>query len=438
MPQIESWEVQKYWEIFNGLQPSPSGLLSGDKVATVFKNSQLAEGKLAKIWDLSDVDQDGNLDFEEFCIAMRIIYDIVNGVYSDPPETLPSWLVPQSKSHLVEANQAITGKPMTASAQTTGGGNGSRRSSAYDDDDDLTLNSGFDWYISPSQRNEYSSIYTANADFHGLISFDSLTELYSTLDIPRTEISSAWNLVNPRANEKIDKEQCLVFLHILAGRSKGYRIPRSVPASLRATFEKAAPEYSLNSSQSVVRRGGADMEDFSTGSSRNSHLTATPSFSSSSNGSGKKSFAEGYLNRMGLGGRGGGYDSQGTDFSSTKDTDWEEVRLKRQLADLDDLIKKAEAASDRRKRGVEDFNASKTGLVKRELEQLLAYKEKQLLALRKGTLKSGGASESANRSLKESQEEVDLLSSQIDSLKQHHAKRLGELENLKLQVEAAR
>lgn len=436
MPKIEQWEVQKYWEIFSGLQPSPSGLLSGDKVATVFKNSQLSEDKLEKIWDLSDVDQDGNLDFEEFCIAMRIIYDIVNGVYSDPPETLPSWLVPQSKSHLVEASQAISGKPMTASAQTTGGG-GSRRSSAYDEDDDLSLNSGFDWYISPSQRNEYSSIYNANTDFHGLISFDSLSELYSTLDIPRTEISSAWNLVNPRANEKIDKEQCLVFLHILSGRSKGYRIPRSVPASLRATFEKATPEYSLNSSQSVVRRGGADMDDFSTGSDRNSHLTGKPSFSGSS-GNGKKSFAEGYLNRMGLGGRGGTYDSQGTDFSSTKDTDWEEVRLKRQLADLDDLIKKAEAASDRRKRGVEDFNASKTGLVKRELEQLLAYKERQLLALRNGSLKSGSMDESANRSLQDSQEEVDLLTSQIDSLKQHHSKRLNELENLRREVDALR
>lgn len=404
-------------------------------MATVFKNSQLSEDKLEKIWDLSDVDQDGNLDFEEFCIAMRVIYDIVNGVYSDPPETLPSWLVPQSKSHLVEASQAITGKPLTASASTTGGG--SRRSSAYDDDDDLSLKSGFDWYISPSQRNEYSSIYNANTDFHGLISFDSLSELYPTLDIPRTEISSAWNLVNPRANEKIDKEQCLVFLHILAGRSQGYRIPRSVPASLRATFEKAKPEYSLNSSQSVVRRGGADADDFSTGSSRNSHLTGQPSFSGS-NKNGKKSFAEGYLNRLGLGGRGGTYDSQGTDFSATKDTDWEEVRLRRELADLDDLIQKAENASDRRQRGIEDFNASKTGLIKRELEQLLAYKEKQLLALRNGTLKTGGLDESANRSLQDAQEEVELINSQIEGLKQHHTKRLNDLENLRREVEAAR
>ncbi|VVT47297.1 uncharacterized protein SAPINGB_P001641 [Magnusiomyces paraingens] len=413
MPQIEQWEVQKYWEIFSGLKPTPAGLLSGDKVSTVFKNSQLSEDKLAKIWDLADVDQDGNLDFEEFCIAMRIIYDIVNGVYSDPPETLPQWLVPQSKSYLVEANQAISGNGPSPSS--------SRRSSSYDDDEDLSLSSDFDWYISPSQRNEYNAIYSANADYHGLISFDALTELYQTLDnIPRTDISSAWNLVNPRSNEKIDKEQCIVFLHILSTRSKGFRIPRSVPASLRATFEKSAPEYSLNSSQSVIRRGNDDTD------------------SSSNN---KKSFANDYLTRLGLGGRSkGGIDNtQGTDFSSTRDTDWEEVRLKRQLADLEDLIKKAEAATERRKRGIEDFNSSKTGLLKRELEQLLAYKEKQLLALRNGSLKKGSsADDSENRALQDSQEEIDLLTVQIDSLKQHYTKRQHELETLRQQVEAAR
>lgn len=433
MPQIERSEVQKYWEIFSGLNPI-SGKLSGEQAATVFKNSQLPDAQLGKIWDLADVDQDGQLDFEEFCIAMRLIFDIVNGVYSSPPESLPEWLVPQSKSHLVEANEAIAGNPSP------------RRSSRYDDndDEDLTLSSGFDWYISPSQRSEYSTIYTANADYHGLISFDALTELYSTLDnVPRTDISSAWNLVNPRANDKIDKEQCIVFLHILSNRSKGYRIPRSVPASLRATFEKKQPEYSLNSSQSVVRRRGDnndEEEDEISSFSRNNHITADSSKKSSSTG-GKKAFAEDYLTRLGLGGRSKTYESsQGTDFSSTKDTDWEEVRLKRQLADLEDLIQKAESASQRRKRGLEDYNSSKTGLIKRELEQLLAYKEKQLIALRNGSLKKGLglANDSERQSINEAKEEVELLSSQVESLKQHQANRLKELENLRSQLQAAR
>ncbi|ODV87447.1 hypothetical protein CANARDRAFT_195133 [[Candida] arabinofermentans NRRL YB-2248] len=338
MPKLEDWEIKKYWEIFNGLNPVDKKL-SGDKVSVVFKNSRLDQSQLTKIWDLSDIDVDGKLDFEEFCIAMRLIFDLVNGSATSLPDFLPSWLIPGSKQHLVQADRAVL-----------------NNSTGFNDDtdDELALSSDFDWYISPTDKSTYETIYSNSSDRYGRITFNSLGALYKSLEnVPETDISSAWNLVNPKQYETIDKDQCLVFLHILNQRSNGKRVPRSVPASLRATFSKETPDYNVDSRQAEIHEA-------------NSQQPAT-----------KQSFAEGYLNKLGTSGS-SQIVKNGTDFSLTKGTDWEEVKLRRELEDLEQLIKKAEYEQEHK--GKDDT----LGLIKYEYEQLLKFKELQVAELSKG------------------------------------------------------
>lgn len=57
--------------------------------------SKLPNSVLGKIWKLSDIDNDGFLDMDEFALAMHLIQVKVEG--HDLPKELPSHLIPPSK-----------------------------------------------------------------------------------------------------------------------------------------------------------------------------------------------------------------------------------------------------------------------------------------------------------------------------------------------------
>lgn len=392
MPRLEQWEIKKYWEIFRGLKPEKNKL-NGDKLKPVFKNSHLAQEQLTKIWDLADIDVDGELDFEEFCIAMRLIFDLVNGNTSNVPYKLPDWLIPGSKRHLIEADQAITSK-----VNNTSGSGGES-----DTDDEYTLSSDFDWYISPTDKSSYEDVYNASCDNYGRITYNSLDGLYKTLTkVPKTDISYAWNIVNPKQSETIDKDQCLVFLHILNQRSNGKRVPRSVPPSLRATFSKEIPEYDPSSHQG--------------------NLNISKKSDNDSTENKQQSFASDYLSKLGTSGK--PLVSNGTDFSETKGTDWEEVKLRRELEDIENLLKRAE--NEKNNKGKDN----KTGLLKYEFEQLLKYKQEQVKQMKSN---NGGASDlnSVINNIGAIEVQVNQLESFLQAKKDEFSELNRQIESLK-------
>ncbi|QRG36776.1 actin cytoskeleton-regulatory complex protein END3 [Candidozyma auris] len=387
MPRLEEWEIKKYWEIFQGLKPE-NNKLTGDRVSPVLKNSRLKDDQLSKIWDLSDIDADGRLDFEEFCITMRLIFDLVNGSMSEVPSELPGWLIPSSKAHLIHANRAVA--------------TGSTGNSSFEGDDDDNLSDDFDWYISPTDKGTYETIYNSNSDSYGRVRFDSLEGLYQTLTkVPRSDISSAWNLVNPKSFETIDKDQVLVFLHILNQRENGKRIPRGVPASLRATFSKEVPTYDLSAA-----------------------AASTPSREiSEPKAHDKKSFGTSYLNKIG---QANNTDREkGTDFSATEGTDWEEVRLRRELANLEDLLEKAKQESKSGGKS-SDNNTSDSALLKHEFEQLLKYKQNKLNAAQ--------SVPNSDKDLTDVKNDIELIGSQVQVLEEFLAGKENELAKLQQEL----
>lgn len=238
----------------------------------------------------------------------------------------------------------------------------------------------------------------------------ALQDLYDSLDVPDTDVRSAWNLVNPSASSSINKDACLAFLHMLNNRHEGFRIPRSVPASLRASFERNQIDYQLDNQRAAAQSRWAVKADNETSTGR------------------KAKFGDQYLTRLGR----SGFKSTGTDFSTEKTDDWEEVRLKKQLADLEAKVEKLEAQAEIRSTGKRE-QSSKPALVKRELEQLLDYKRKQLRDLEEGGGKAGGGG--GGSSLRGIQEDLQTVKEQVDGLESHLRSRESVLDQLRREIE---
>eukprot|EP00037_Helgoeca_nana_P030451 m.376229 g.376229 ORF g.376229 m.376229 type:complete len:536 (-) comp28191_c0_seq2:3651-5258(-) len=274
---IKADEKARYDESFDQLGPTDDDIITGKKARKVLMKTGLSQDVLGKIWELADIDSDGNLDRDEFAVAMHLIRSCMSG--KDAPDTLPADLMPPSKrggagvraasppaEAVVPPTKApepkapepkATVKPAAAPApKATPSAKPARASAA-------TSAESHDWVVTAKELKTYDDFFkTADKDKDGLVSGGDIMKIFLTSKLPKDVLAHVWNLVDLDDSGEINSEQFALAMHFIAQKVKGSEIPKKltanmVPPSLRSKFAGGSAD---DGSAGAVGGGGNEAE----------------------------------------------------------------------------------------------------------------------------------------------------------------------------------
>lgn len=93
---ITQQEKANYDQFFATVDTAGRGIITGEQAVQFFSNSGLPEDTLATIWDLADINGEGQLNKDEFAVAMYLIRQQRSQNPAPLPAFLPTPLIPPS------------------------------------------------------------------------------------------------------------------------------------------------------------------------------------------------------------------------------------------------------------------------------------------------------------------------------------------------------
>lgn len=243
----------KYDSIFDSLNPI-DGKVPGAKVRPVLMNSGLPGASLAKIWELSDLDKDGQLDRVEMSIALHLVYRALQG--DTIPAALPSSLLrPSMISPIVPPPSALhrggrrsrTGSVASLDAASTSsissgfqGAPIQPRSQSVQPAATSTpthpmgpmasLNPLLGW---PVQSTRYEQQFRkADSNCDGLVSGADIRDDLLKTGLPQTTLARLWALADIKKTGMLNLEQYSLIMHLIEQCRQGSPVPPALPQNL--------------------------------------------------------------------------------------------------------------------------------------------------------------------------------------------------------------
>ncbi|GAB7366027.1 hypothetical protein MBLNU230_g7350t1 [Neophaeotheca triangularis] len=118
---ITQQEKAKFDQFFSTVDTQGLGVITGEQAVRFFSDSGLDEETLASIWDLADINSEGQLNRDEFAVAMYLIRQQRAPNAAPLPAFLPSALVPPSmrKQNIQQQTTQTTAPAFDNAANTS-------------------------------------------------------------------------------------------------------------------------------------------------------------------------------------------------------------------------------------------------------------------------------------------------------------------------------
>ncbi|KAJ1667111.1 endocytosis defective- protein [Coemansia sp. RSA 1813] len=349
---ISSDERQQYQQHFLNANPI-DGKLPGSIARANLLQSGLTSQQLGDIWELADIDKDGALDFDEYCIALKLVFSLLHHVIPAIPPVLPPGLIPETKykyfgagmvSPGVQGSAVSIGSPAALSdagalsagqRQTTGG----------------ATTTTLEWYVPGEDRVRYEGMFSQYARGSAQVRLLDVDEFLNSLGISRPTVTQAWALVDVRKYQQLNKDQFVYLLHVLNAYTKGARIPVTLPSAVKDNIYRSLNlDIGLGGGGSTDGMGsGSHSYRYGKSSVSSASLTSASGSRSNKPGlygekSGNVALADSYLSKLKSSST--FKNEPGSRYASSSKNSEEEKRLRAELDDLESELRSIKREED--------------------------------------------------------------------------------------------
>jgi epidermal growth factor receptor substrate 15 len=191
--------------------------LPGSSVKPIFLKSGLSADQLHKIWDLSDIDEDGALDRNEFAIAMFLIHGLKSAVIRELPERLPTNLMPIRMRRVSGIESGISLPTVTTNTLTATPSlqvSPSKRNEEH-------------WIVNLEEKQKFDHLFQQiDLDKDGFITGSDVFQTFLASGLPNFVLSHIWNLCDIGQTGKLNAEQFALASYFISLKLQGqFNIP---------------------------------------------------------------------------------------------------------------------------------------------------------------------------------------------------------------------